>query len=442
MRALETATVTDAATGSQLPVIASLGLAIYPLDASTIEDAIRIADDAMYTEKRERRMNDESPDTRGIIADERATRMIGEIVPLLTSPGDFETKLRSVAQRLKTVAGYDGVRIHIDGRGASVHAAPDDAVSAMRTFYGLRRANPAGGIHAILRDTGRPTLIHDIQADTRFTAEERAHLREAGFRAVAIVPMMWQDQVIGTLSAASHRAGAIDARDVRLLLTIAAQVTAIIRMEALVNDLQAATGELEDARADTVVLLAAAAEAHEQNTGQHLHRVQATSTLLARELGYDEASAEAVGLAAILHDIGKIRVPERILLSPERLDGSEWATMKQHTTWGAEFLAQRPGFETAAVVAACHHERWDGGGYPRGLAAERIPEVAQIVTVADSFDAITSARPYRDARPASWAIEEIVRCAGTQFSPRVVEALQRLYAHGAIESHEHGERAA
>jgi diguanylate cyclase (GGDEF)-like protein/putative nucleotidyltransferase with HDIG domain len=433
MRALESSAVADVATGSQLPVIASMGLAIYPQEAATLDEAIRMADDAMYAEKRERRMNDEQSATRGIVADERASRMIGEIVPLLTSPGHFEAKLRSVAQRLKVGAGYDGVRIHIDGRDArNTSAYHADAVSPMSAYDMVRTDNEANPIRQVLNATRRPILVHDLQADERFTVAERSQLRDAGFRSAAIVPMMWQDEIIGTLSAATHRAGAIDARDVQLLLTVAAQVTAIIRMEALVTDLQSTTGELEDARADTVVLLAAAAEAHEQSTGQHLHRVQAVSTLLARELDYDEASAEAVGLAAILHDIGKIRVPERILLSPERLDGSEWAIMKQHTTWGAEFLAQRPGFETAAVVAACHHERWDGGGYPRGLAGDRIPEVAAIVTVADSFDAITSHRPYREARPAAWAMEEIARCAGTQFSPRVVDALRRLYERGDL----------
>jgi len=433
MRALEASAVTDAVTGSQLPVIASMGLAIYPLEAPTLEDAIRIADDAMYAEKRERRLNEEQSETRGIIADERAARMIGEIVPLLTSPGHFEAKLRSVAQRLKAGAGYDGVRIHIDGRDPGATSAYGaDAATPMSAYDALRDPNESSAIRVLLGKTGRPILIHDVQTDERFTPEKRSRIREAGFRAAAIVPMMWQDQVIGTLTAGSLRAGALDARDVQLLLTVASQVTAIIRMDALVTDLQATTGELEDARADTVVLLAAAAEAHEQSTGQHLHRVQAVSELLARELGYDDKSAEAVGLAAILHDIGKIRVPERILLSPERLDGSEWAIMKQHTTWGAEFLAQRPGFETAAVVAACHHERWDGSGYPRGLAGDAIPEVAAIVSVADSFDAITSARPYRAARPAEWAIQEIASCSGTQFNPRVVDALRRLYERGAV----------
>ncbi len=443
MRALESSAVVDAATGSQLPVVASMGLAIYPHEANTLEEAIRIADDAMYAEKRERRMNDETSETRGIVADERAARMIGEIVPLLTSPGSIGNKMQSVVHRLSIGAGYDMVRIHIDALGAdATRIFARNGAESILTWDRFREDWYDHPLRRTVDETRRPMIFHDIQGDERFGEDERAHFIEAKLRGSAIVPMIWQDTVIGTLSVATQRAGTIDARDVQFLLTVADQVTAIIRMEALVADLQSTTGELEDARTDTVVLLAAAAEAHEQTTGQHLHREQAVSTLLARELGYDEESAEAVGLAAILHDIGKIRVPERILLSPERLDGSEWAIMKQHTTWGAEFLAQRPGFETAAVVAACHHERWDGGGYPRGLAGDRIPEVAAIVTVADSFDAITSERPYRQARPASWAIEEIARCTGTQFSPRVVDALRRLYERGDLNSGDSEQRAA
>jgi len=100
--------------------------------------------------------------------------------------------------------------------------------------------------------------------------------------------------------------------------------------------------------------------------------------------------------------------------------------MKQHTLWGSEFLAGQQGFELAAAVARNHHERWDGSGYPSGLAGDEIPEAAQITSVADAFDAMTNDRPYRLGRPADEAIREIVACSGTQFSPRVVDALVRL----------------
>jgi diguanylate cyclase (GGDEF)-like protein/putative nucleotidyltransferase with HDIG domain/PAS domain S-box-containing protein len=435
LQQLQAAVVMDAATGSRIPVIASLGLAMFPDDAPNIDDAIRLADDAMYAEKRERKLAGDSAQSRGVLPDERAAKMIGEIVPLLTSPGDLDDKLRLVAQRLSAGAGYEVVRFRIGGRSDEpgrhpIHASSDCEI--VNEWERERSARSRGPFREVLERTRRPIIIHDIQDDLHRSAAELDLIRAAGIRGVAIVPMVWQDELIGTLSVGAQRAGSIDARDVQFLATIADQVTAIIHMEALVTDLQAATSQLNDARADTVILLAAAAEAHEKTTGAHLLRVQLLCERLARELGHDEESALAIGQAALLHDIGKIRVPERILLSPARLDGSEWTIMKQHTTWGAEFLAQRPGFEMAATIAACHHERWDGEGYPQGLSGAQIPEAATIVTVADSFDAITSERPYRSARTAEWAIEEIVRCSGAQFSPRVVDALRRLYARGDL----------
>jgi HD-GYP domain-containing protein (c-di-GMP phosphodiesterase class II) len=106
--------------------------------------------------------------------------------------------------------------------------------------------------------------------------------------------------------------------------------------------------------------------------------------------------------------------------------------MKQHTLWGAAFLNEQPGFELAASVARHHHERWDGAGYPDGLSGEEIPESALITTVADSFDAMTNHRPYRRGRPVDEAVREIQSCSGTQFSPRVVDALTRLFDRGAL----------
>jgi putative two-component system response regulator len=175
------------------------------------------------------------------------------------------------------------------------------------------------------------------------------------------------------------------------------------------------------------MLLAASAEARDHATGLHLESVRAITEALARELGYREEEAKELGMAAVLHDIGKVRVPDSLLISTGTLADEEWELMKHHTTWGAEFLAGRPGFELAGVIARSHHERWDGGGYPDGLAGEAIPEAAAIVAVADSFDAMTSDRPYRAARSVAAAMREIAACSGKQFSPRVVQALVRLH---------------
>ena len=238
--------------------------------------------------------------------------------------------------------------------------------------------------------------------------------------------MLWEDRLVGMLSVASKREGAFAPRDVQFVAAIAAHVSAIVRMATLVDELQSTSARLAEAQDETVVLLAAAAEAHDQTTGLHLRGVRALTEELARELGYNDEDARELGLAAVLHDIGKIRVPDVVLSSSGPLVDEEWGLMQHHTTWGAQFLAGRPGFELAATIARSHHERWDGSGYPDGLSGEAIPEAATIIAVADSFDAIINDRPYRRRRSVPQAVREIAACSGAQFNPKVVEALLRL----------------
>ncbi len=435
LRELSSAKVRDPATGSGVPILASIGVAVYPTEADSIEDAIRLADNAMYREKRERSIVDGAPSVRSVLGDERAAKMVGEIVPLLTSPGRLDDKLRLVAHRLSAGAGYDVVRFRLAG------ASPDPATTTtfarpsadlIHAWDEERARVPDDSMRKILEETKRPIIVEDLLSEERYSDRQRELLRAAGVRSALIVPMLWQGDVVGILSVASRRETSLDARDARFLTAVADQVTAIIRMAKLVDDLEEATSRLQAARADTVILLAAAAEAHDPTTGRHLKRVRMISEALARELSYEDELVNALGLAAVLHDIGKVRVPESILLSPSRLNGDEWELMKQHTVWGAEFLRERPGFELAATIARNHHERWDGKGYPSGLAGGDIPEVAAIVAVADSFDAITSDRPYRTGRSLDWAMREIRSCARRQFSPRVVAALDRLCRRGDL----------
>jgi len=244
--------------------------------------------------------------------------------------------------------------------------------------------------------------------------------------------MVWQGEVVGTLSAGGGEVGGFGPRDAQFLNAVATQVTAIVRTASLVDELQSASSRLLQAHTETVLMLASAAEAHDQSTGRHLHRVRSITEALALELGHDEESAKEIGLAAVLHDIGKIRVPEYVLKSAESLGDDEWALMKHHTVWGGEFLGARPGFGLAAAVARSHHERWDGSGYPSGLVGDEIPEAAAITSVADSLDAMTNDRPYRRGRPVADAILELQAWAGRQFSPRVVDALVRLFDRGSL----------
>jgi len=130
-----------------------------------------------------------------------------------------------------------------------------------------------------------------------------------------------------------------------------------------------------------------------------------------------------------MHDIGKIGIPDRVLLKPGKLDAEEWAIMRRHPEIGHGIIGSHasPLLKMAAEVALTHHERWDGSGYPRGLAGEAIPQAGRIVAVADVFDALTSVRPYKPAWPAEAAVAELLRGSGSHFEPRVVDAfLARL----------------
>ncbi|MDE3096343.1 MAG: diguanylate cyclase [Chloroflexota bacterium] len=434
--ALASAAVKDPESGAHVPVIASVGIACCPADAAQSADLVRLADQAMYAVKRGRASITDGTGVGHGRASERATRMVGELLPLLTSPGTLEDKLRVVAERLSLGGAYDAVHFetytapHSTPTASNTFArTPDELIEAWNREQRSIDAHPLGDF---LTATRRPIIFDDPQNDDRLLPGQRAVLRAAGIRSAVLVPMLWQDALVGILGVGSKREDAFTPLDAQFLTTVADQVTAIVRMATVVDDLQVASTRLSRAQSETVIMLAAAAEAHDRATGRHLQRVRALTACLARELGFAEKEAEDLGMAAVLHDIGKIRVPDAILMTPMSLSDEEWALMKQHTVWGAQFLAARPGFELAAAVASAHHERWDGSGYPAGLAGDEIPVAATIVAVADALDAMTNDRPYRAGRSLDWAVREIAANAGAQFSPQVAAALQRLHIRGAL----------
>jgi putative two-component system response regulator len=205
---------------------------------------------------------------------------------------------------------------------------------------------------------------------------------------------------------------------------------------------RSAAVEIAQRQRDGMVALARGAEAKDTDTGDHVVRVQLVAEELARATGLDAEQAADIGWSAMLHDVGKLHVPDRILLKPGPLMTDEWEIMRRHPVWGAEILAQGEGFEVARRIARWHHENIDGSGYPDGLRGENIPLEARIVRIADSFDAMTHARPYKPARSIEWALEELAHCAGTQFDPELTRLFidqvqndaglgERLLAHRA-----------
>jgi response regulator RpfG family c-di-GMP phosphodiesterase len=183
--------------------------------------------------------------------------------------------------------------------------------------------------------------------------------------------------------------------------------------------------ELRSTYDGTVIGFASMIEGKDASTMGHLWRVRDICTLLAREMGLSEARLRDVQLGAMLHDVGKYRVPDAILTKPGPLTEEEWKVMRMHPEFGADFVARIPFLAAAKDIIRHHHERWDGGGYPDGLAGKAIPLEARIFGCVDAYDAIVSERCYKGPQPSSVAMAELKRCAGTQFDPRVVDAFER-----------------
>ena len=192
---------------------------------------------------------------------------------------------------------------------------------------------------------------------------------------------------------------------------------------------------LETQTKSAIRSLAQIVDHRDRSTFHHSERVAGYAVELARELGLDEDEVALVEQAASVHDLGKIGVPDRVLLKTGPLDEDEKAAMWLHTEIGAQILAHFELFRDGAGIVLHHHERWDGHGYPEGLAGEAIPLGSRIVAVADAFDAMTADRPYRAAMPVAEALDHLRRGAGSQWDPLVVGAFLRLLDRGAVQVH-------
>ena len=186
--------------------------------------------------------------------------------------------------------------------------------------------------------------------------------------------------------------------------------------------------ELQTARIEDLDRLALVCEYRDDDTFRHTERVGYSSEQIALALGLDGDIAWTIRRAAPLHDVGKIGIPDAILLKPAALTPDEFEVIKTHTTIGRRILGkgQASVLRMAAEIAATHHERWDGTGYPAGLRGQQIPIVGRIVAIADAFDAMTHTRPYRDASTIDEAVVEIMRCTGSQFDPEIVQAFKLI----------------
>ncbi len=235
------------------------------------------------------------------------------------------------------------------------------------------------------------------------------------------VPLQIRDELLGfvCLENADH----LGTADQHLIQIMANQCASALRNLQLYLDLR-------EANHQALYMLAVAAEYKDKDTGDHINRLAHYTTLIARALGLPEEYAQLYGQSSMLHDIGKIGIPDAVLQKPGKLTNDEFDVIKTHPRLGAEILGKNKWFKTACEIAYGHHEKWDGRGYPQGLKEEEIPLSARIVAVVDVFDALTHERCYKEAWPLEQALAEIKRSAGSHFDPKIVDVLLDLCEKG------------
>jgi HD-GYP domain-containing protein (c-di-GMP phosphodiesterase class II) len=260
-----------------------------------------------------------------------------------------------------------------------------------------------------------PLLVNDLKRDSSFSWLSGYVTR------MLAVPMQRQDQMLGFYFALEKENGDFDSQDSKMLNSIANESAIFLENAMLYDDVHGLMMGLMHS-------LTSAVDAKDAYTHGHSERVAALGRALTIEAGLGEPLAERVYMAGLLHDVGKIGVPESVLHKTGRLTPEEFEQMKKHPQIGARILADVKQVRDLIPGVLHHHERYDGNGYPHGLAGENIPEMGRIICLADCFDAMTSNRTYRKAMPLEVALTEIRRCSGTQFDPGLAEAFLRIGA--------------
>jgi HD-GYP domain-containing protein (c-di-GMP phosphodiesterase class II) len=286
--------------------------------------------------------------------------------------------------------------------------------------YGTKAAVPVSfsegsGIVWKVLQGGRGEIINDVRSDPRYVPGGPA------IHSLLCVPLRAKNRVVGVINISSESPVAYSARHLNILQTLASEVAVAFENANLYT-------RLRETFYSTVRTLAETIERRDTYTGGHTQRVMEYSLGVGEVIGLDYGQLNDLELVAVLHDVGKIGVSDLILLKPDRLTAEEYETMKAHSAIGSEILANIRELRRLVPGIRHHHEHFDGNGYPDGLAGEKIPLLARVVSVADTFDAMTSDRPYRHGLSPERAFRELLRCSGSQFDPLMIRAFISRFA--------------
>ena len=254
-------------------------------------------------------------------------------------------------------------------------------------------------------------------------AAEQAFLEEHGFRANLLSPLVMGGTAVGLIELFDTRARVFSQDEMQFCRLLADHAGIVLGTASLAE-------RLEEQHLATVGALAAALEAKDAYTGNHAQTIAEFAVAVGEELGLGGRELRATRMGALLHDVGKIGIPESILNKPGPLTDDEFTVMKRHTLIGADIISGIPGMEEVVGLVRSSHERWDGRGYPDGLQGVEVPRGAYVIAVCDAYHAMTEDRVYRKAMSTEVALAELERCSGSQFMPAVVDALARVVQSG------------
>lgn len=288
-------------------------------------------------------------------------------------------------------------------------------------FKRMRLGEGMAGRAALQREI---VYTQDLRTDPK-TLLNASILMKEGFVSYYAAPLIAQGKVKGVLEIFHRSLLSPDAEWLGFLEALADQAAIAIESTTLFQDLQRANEELSQAYDSTIEGWSHALDLRDKETEGHTQRVTKMTLKLARAMGLPETELVHIRRGALLHDIGKMGVPDGILLKPGALTDEEWEIMRQHPQFAYDMLAPIDYLKPALDIPYCHHEKWDGTGYPRGLKGEQIPLAARIFTLADVYDALTSDRPYRKAWTQKKTLEHIRALTGTHFDPQAVEVMIR-----------------
>ncbi|NOY52824.1 MAG: GAF domain-containing protein [Deltaproteobacteria bacterium] len=332
---------------------------------------------------------------------------------------DLEKLFAKIRDYAKTLTNAEAAVVYCPEDPGTVASPPDRhrLLSESPAVRDLGEDDKTQGFFDRILLSGKPVVLEQPQAEALnldFGEQGRVHIEN-----LLGVPFVSKGKTIGTIAVVNKRAGErFGEEDQDLLTTLGNQVANAVENAKLIADQKALF-------LNTIMALAAAVDAKDPYTHNHSRKVAYYAGLIGQEMNL---SAEEMGIlerTAILHDIGKIAIPESILNKPDRLTREEFEIMKTHPLCGVKIVEHIREMEVILPGMKYHHERYDGQGYPEGLTGDAIPLLARILAVADTYDAITSDRPYRKGPGHEFAVEELKRCSGTQFSPEVVDAFLR-----------------